>query len=147
MIALLIFINGHLSFNNANQVVVTAAYPGGASYLYPKSLERRFESESKGSQIANVQGLYRQFRQVNETVLEELSILLNNEDINITENSSSLSGALSKTLCYTNRICQDDSRMKSRVLILSVDGNLSSQYIPIMNSIFASQKMVGLLWC
>lgn len=138
MIALLVFINGHLSMNNANMAVVVAAYPGGSTYLYPRTAVQEKES----SKIEYVQGMYRQFRQVNETVLEELDLLLSSGIIKA-ENNSFISGALSKTLSYTNRIFQNDSEMRSRVLLLSVDGDLSLQYIPIMNCIFAAQKMVS----
>lgn len=44
-----------------------------------------------------------------------------------------------------NRISKDDAMppLKARILVLSVSGEASQQYIPIMNCIFAAQKAVS----
>lgn len=46
-----------------------------------------------------------------------------------------------------NRISKDESvpPMKARILVMSVSGEASHQYIPIMNCIFAAQKAVSWL--
>ncbi|KAF8160805.1 transcription factor Tfb4-domain-containing protein [Crassisporium funariophilum] len=57
---------------------------------------------------------------------------------------SALVGALTKALCYVNRISLASSAHDAadpRILILSVSPDLSSSYIPIMNSIFSAQKL------
>ncbi|KAK9466495.1 TFIIH subunit Tfb4/p34 [Lipomyces arxii] len=95
--------------------------------------------------------MYRQFRVVNESVLRELDQLLQEtkaEDIErngVPFDSTVMSGALSVALSYINRLAggvdDGDMRMKARVLVVSVCADLASQYVPIMNSIFAAQKM------
>jgi len=62
-----------------------------------------------------------------------------------------LVGAITKALCYINRITHpstssnlaDDPAIlpDPRILILSVSPDLSTSYIPIMNSIFSAQKL------
>jgi len=62
-----------------------------------------------------------------------------------------LVGAVTKALCYINRIShpstssnpRDDPPIlpDPRILILSVSPDLSTSYIPIMNSIFSAQKL------
>ena len=44
-----------------------------------------------------------------------------------------------------NRIGKDETlpALKARILVMSVSGEASHQYIPIMNCIFAAQKAVG----
>jgi len=63
-----------------------------------------------------------------------------------------LVGALTKALCYINRITHPSTSATNvaedpaiipdpHILILSVSPDLSSSYIPIMNSIFSAQKL------
>lgn len=81
-------------------------------------------------------------------------------------NETMMAGALSLALAYINRLClaSEDSvsggsagggrmangvrdtdvmSMNARILVLSVSGDLSTQYVSMMNSIFAAQRKVG----
>ncbi|KAJ2922747.1 hypothetical protein H1R20_g14377, partial [Candolleomyces eurysporus] len=73
------------------------------------------------------------------------------------ESPSALVGALTKALCYVNRVSFPPSSAATaaaqsrdaplqvitdpRILILSVSPDLSTSYIPIMNAIFSAQKL------
>ncbi|KIJ68068.1 hypothetical protein HYDPIDRAFT_173748 [Hydnomerulius pinastri MD-312] len=63
---------------------------------------------------------------------------------------SALVGAPTKALCYINRVTHpsasgasvtEDILPDPRILVLSVSPDLSSSYIPIMNSVFSAQKL------
>ncbi|KAI6026180.1 transcription factor Tfb4 [Pisolithus microcarpus] len=94
---------------------------------------------------------YPPFRMVDTTVtrqiLRELDAIEPGD-----EQPCALVGALTKALCYINRITLPSTSSTNvaegsthlpdpRILILSVSPDLSSSYIPIMNAIFSAQKL------
>lgn len=110
--------------------------------------------------IAHAQAMYKQFRDVDEAVTKELKRNIEDAEKMAEEQQengthtdskkehkhhSQLAGALSIALTYMSKVCtiSADVRMRSRILVLSVTGDLDSQYIPIMNSIFAAQSHVS----
>lgn len=176
---MLIYINAHLSFNNLNTVAVLAAHTSGAHYLHPalnsgksgsssavSSTSQSNSHSTHSSRIANGTTMYRQFREVNDTVLGQLNRLLgpnalkdenssvsNGSSTNsgakiggnnyYSHSSSAISGALSLALSYISKAHEKhkSARFGARILLLSASGDISSQYIPTMNCIFAAQKM------
>ncbi|CUM64296.1 uncharacterized protein PRCAT00001894001 [Priceomyces carsonii] len=192
---LLVFLNAHLSLNNSNKVAFIASGPSHSKFLYPNP-EKNYdevvgakENDGNSSVGQSEDGrkklkpelinkdMYRQFRIVDEAVLEELNECLEEIGDKITEDTlSTLSGAISMALTYTNRILRVDlsiststasaisstahmtasgssdlvvpnattsslTSMKSRLLIVTTRDDDNLRYIPIMNSIFAAQKM------
>lgn len=167
--AFLVFMNGHIAMNNLNQVCVIASHTDKAQFLYPNksatntsnrptTQQSQNSNDTTGSDdldysIEHAKSMYKQFRDVDDAVTKELKHLIqqeasviNTDEIKNKKYSSALSGALSMTLAYLNKVCtlSEDIRMRSRILILSVTGDLDSQYIPIMNCIFAAQTHVRL---
>jgi transcription initiation factor TFIIH subunit 3 len=181
--ALLVFINGHIALNNSNKVCVIASHDNGGTFLYPRrdhhttttagrrkslvtvpdpsnsngnghdAVQREAEISAKYG-IAHAQSMYRQFRDVDESVYRAIGELMEKTpEENDTmggdklkkKRNASLSGALSLALAYINKVSMvsDEIRLKSRVLIISVMDDMSSQYIPTMNCIFAAQKQVS----
>lgn len=132
------FINGHIALNNSNKVSVIAAHPSGARFLYPVPQEKIKSSTESGDRIQNGHTMYRQFRQIDGVVLDELYELLNDPNTDASQ-SSAVSGALSLALTHINRVADVES-MSARIFLLSVTGNLASQYIGAMNCVFAAQK-------
>lgn len=155
-----------------NQVCVFASHWDHAQFLYPVNRIDTFHNNNNHNNnnspntsysIAHAQSMYKQFRDVDEAVNKELKKLMeeqqkdnningnthnNNNNNNITTSEtkySALSGALSLALTYMSKVCSisSDVRLRSRILILSVTGDLDAQYIPIMNSIFAAQSHVS----
>lgn len=92
--------------------------------------------------------MYRRFRNVDETLVEEIYKLFELEKKQIEQNSqrSTLAGAMSAGLTYVNRISKESvtTSLKSRLLVLTCGSGSSKdeifQYIPIMNCIFPQQK-------
>ncbi|KAK9480390.1 TFIIH subunit Tfb4/p34 [Lipomyces japonicus] len=179
--ALLIFINSHLALSPANEVAVVAAHANQAKFLYPPQPEPKLESQklqqqqqqesqsvyglddeqvSNGSESSmhdqnkpssRSSSMYKQFRVVNEAVLEQLGKLIESTKADDIERSgkvvdtTSISGALSIALAYINRLtgglAVDTAVMRARMFVFSVASELASQYVAIMNCIFAAQKM------
>lgn len=157
--SLIVFLNAHLAFNNSNQVAVIAAHSTGLKYLYPKTATTEGTGASSSSVVSGRKDLsiinndmYRQFRNVDETVVEELYKLFQQEKEknNSTSNGvgrSTLSGAISAGLTYINRVNKENENitLKSRLLVTTCGSSGGKdeifQYIPIMNCIFTATKM------
>lgn len=174
---LLVFLNGHLALNNSNLVAFIASTPTNARFLYPnpnKNYDDLEKIQQKPSLIND--GMYRQFKVVDEAVLQEMNEILGEVPTDSKRNST-ITGALSLALTYTNRMLTIDQSittttasainsttklttnnnsnpssastttttsitpMKARILIISPNDTQDINYIPIMNSIFAAQKM------
>lgn len=210
---ILVFINAHLAFNNANRVAVVASHTQRAQWLYPSPQGHRkaaidavqqtgndaedsnmtdgvseiqtakkkqltlhgpkskdtpngtLPNPTKASDDANK---YRPFRLVEDAIMANLRSLIANtteSDLSAT-NTTMMAGALTLALAYINRQTLDhtdsnpgtsatsanmgpnndgtdsDRRqtLQSRILVLSVSGDLAYQYIPVMNCIFAAQR-------
>lgn len=173
--ALLVFLNAHLALNNANQVAMIVASPLGARFLYPDML-RRFEDAAVAPYVNP--GMYRQFRVVDETIVGGVEgELAKMKDIPVERMArSTLAGAMSLALTYTNRLLHFDQSistttasalsttsasaaassssgtgasntetrsvtMDARILVVTPGDSFDSNYIAMMNTIFALQKM------
>ena len=105
---------------------------------------------------------YRPFRQIQDTLLATLSMLYGSTDPESLTPTTSIAGALTLALTYINKqqiLLSSNTpapppsatnnpsaetagpQLLSRILILSVSGDLAHQYIPIMNTIFACQRL------
>ncbi|SCU93317.1 LAME_0F03378g1_1 [Lachancea meyersii CBS 8951] len=151
--SLIVFLNAHLTFNSANQVCVIAAHSNGIKYLYPTTTVSA-DGDASLKQAGDLKiinsGMYRQFRNVDETVLEELyKLMLEEKD---RQNSSrpqksTLSGAMSAGFTYINRTIkeQENTSLKARLVVLTCGSSGGKdevfQYIPIMNCIFTATKI------
>lgn len=180
---LLVFINAHLAFNQANQVAIIASHTQRAEFLYPSRVRNPAQRSTNGTaghadedvemadaseaHLTNPQSplfddanKYRPFRLIEETLLASLSRLISmtSPDSLTTTPTASIAGALTLALTYINKqttilssaipttsnpSSQSHSApsLLSRILILSVSGDLAYQYIPIMNTIFACQRL------
>lgn len=192
--SLLVFLNAHLAQNNSNLVSFITSGPTRSRFLYPnpeKNYDETINAQDAASDASDKEpspslinkGMYRQFRLVDEAVLQEfdneLKALLTAK-INNSDPKSSLPGALSIALTYTNRMLTLDqsisttmgsainsttksasgttstanssssntepvssslTSMKSRILIVTANDDDNINYISIMNTIFAAQKM------
>ncbi|KAK9368094.1 TFIIH subunit Tfb4/p34 [Lipomyces kononenkoae] len=109
------------------------------------------QSNGDQNEIPSDASMYRQFRVVNESVMKQLELLLlatSPSDIEHNgrmTDTTLMSGALSVSLAYINRLIggvnDDGPKVRARIMVVSVCSDLSSQYVPIMNCIFAAQKM------
>lgn len=155
--SVIVFLNAHLAYNSANQVAVIAAYSQGIKFLYPENESSRKRSSNSGADTNSSwkefrsinKGMYGRFRNVDETLVEGLYHLFQEETQNIDKRSqkSTFTGAMSAGLAYTNRILKEMENLylKSRMLVITCGSNDAKseifQYIPIMNCIFSANKI------
>ncbi|SMN20366.1 similar to Saccharomyces cerevisiae YPR056W TFB4 Subunit of TFIIH complex, involved in transcription initiation, similar to 34 kDa subunit of human TFIIH [Maudiozyma saulgeensis] len=153
--SLIVFLNAHLAFNISNQVAVIAAHSQGIKYLYPTNNNSTELSESEDSKKPNdlsiiSKNMYRRFRNVDETLVEELYTLFKGEEKNIGKlvQKSTLAGAMSAALAYTDRITREmeSISLQSRIMVITCGSDRGNreeifQYIPIMNCIFSATKI------
>lgn len=174
---LLVFIDAHLAFNNANKVAIIASHTQRAEFLYPLP-EHSSSPHTNGSarngadsdtEMADGEPIqpddanhYRPFHHIQTHLLRALTNLLKTTPPASLTPTTSIAGALTLALTYTNKLtlslsapstssttAQPDQAnatdapppLNARILILSVSGDLAHQYIPIMNTIFACQRL------
>ncbi|KAG5941891.1 hypothetical protein E4U53_007319 [Claviceps sorghi] len=165
---LLVFVNAHLAFSNANQVAVVAAHVDRAVWLYPPPPQPAAENADPVAAAADAPSRasankYPQFAQIETAVLSSLQKLLAGttpRDLETT--TTQLSGALTLALCHINKASQalvsgssssaglaqaavsssaaaaPPPPLKGRILVVSVSDSEPSQYIPTMNAVFAA---------
>jgi len=145
---LLVFLNSHIACKHENSLAVFGALPG-KSVLFYSSEEAGDPSTTEVVQPdANS---YRFFKTVDQSLVQRISRefdILGQPD---NEEPSALVGALTKAICYINRLLRPAQQISSpedspnlpdpRILILSVSPDASNSYIPVMNSIFSAQKL------
>ncbi|KAG9316328.1 transcription factor Tfb4 [Chiua virens] len=144
---LLAFLNAHIASKHENTLAVFGALPGKSVMLY-SSTETLTLPDNAHPLDANS---YPPFKTVNTTVLQQITREMETLGELEQEPPCALVSALTKALCYINRITHPTSGANvaedptilpdPRILILSVSPDLSSSYIPIMNSIFSAQKL------
>jgi transcription initiation factor TFIIH subunit 3 len=174
---LLVFINAHLAFNNANQVAIVASHSQRAEWLYPRPPKPQVPSgedthmsdahELSSSTAPNDANKFRPFSLIEHDLLTSLRELIDSttaRDVSDTT-TTQMAGALTLALSYINKATvayaesgatataktnpdgtedtiDDTPRgLLSRILVLSVSGDLAHQYIPIMNTTFAAQRL------
>ncbi|KAF5370605.1 hypothetical protein D9758_001915 [Tetrapyrgos nigripes] len=141
------FLNAHVAASNDNQLAVFAALPGTSQLLYSST-------DDQSQSLASGHNSYPQFQVLDETVVNRVIIHLDTLPDQDHQAPCSLVGALTKALCFINRLTLDHNANTSnaeglepialpdpRILILSVSPDITSSYIPIMNSIFSAQKL------
>lgn len=143
---LLAFLNAHIASKHENSLVVFGALPGKSVMLYSST---ELLSDDVPSLDANS---YLPFKLVDSTVVQRIMNEFDAIGELEEEPPCALVGAVTKALCYINRITHPSSTTAGvaedpsvihdpRILILSVSPDLSSSYIPIMNAIFSAQKL------
>ncbi|KAI5123036.1 hypothetical protein M0805_000472 [Coniferiporia weirii] len=143
----LAFLNSHLAFKHENTLAVYGALPGKSVLLY-SSMDRKPETADESLADANT---YLPFKVVDTAVTSSIGAELDALSEEEEEAPCQLVGALTKALCHINRIVNPSAASSNaetpivppepRIVILSVSPDLSTSYIPLMNSIFSAQKL------
>ena len=182
---LLIFLNAHLAFNNANRVAVLASHTDRSQWLYPSPSSQMNGVATQGHSTTKADAnKYRPFSLLEQELLDNLRSLLSSTtpgDLTkdfVPNTRTHIAGALTQALSYINRLTlaltpasanagsghatsnstfdssatamlastaslathvAQTAPLNSRILIVSTSGDLSAQYIPLMNVIFAAQ--------
>ncbi|KAF4621238.1 hypothetical protein D9613_000421 [Agrocybe pediades] len=144
---LLAFLNAHIALKHENSLAVFAAFPGkrsivptlrpyACSHPVSHSVMLYSSTDPPGDHPPQVDpNSYPPFKLLDSAVLSRI-----HDELDDSEEPSALVGALTKALCYINRLSLGQNT-DPRILILSVSPDLSTSYIPIMNSIFSAQKL------
>lgn len=162
---LLVFINAHLAVNNANQVAVVASHSHRAVWLYPTppSMSEDVDMNKATASSLSDANKYRPFALIENSLVTSLRSLISTttETDIATTSTTQMAGALTLALSYINKATivfndMDTSSkpaptglentepqigLQSRILVVSVSGDLAHQYIPIMNTTFAAQRL------
>ncbi|EJD02844.1 Tfb4-domain-containing protein [Fomitiporia mediterranea MF3/22] len=143
----LAFLNSHLALKHENTLAVYGAFPGKSVLLY-SSMDHKPEGVDDSIADPNT---YLPFKVVDTAVTKRISEELDAMSDFDEEAPCQLVGALTKALCHINRLVNPtatsiDSDVpvvppEPRIVILSVSPDLSTSYIPLMNSIFSAQKL------
>ncbi|KAJ3853756.1 transcription factor Tfb4-domain-containing protein [Lentinula lateritia] len=146
---LLAFLNSHIASRHGNSLAVFGAFPGKSVLLY-SSANPPSETPS------NDANSFPPFKMVDSTIMHNIVQQLDALDQGLDEEApSALVGALTKALCFINRLTLEFNTSTAnateglepltlsdpRILVLSVSPDQTASYIPVMNSIFSAQKL------
>ncbi|KAJ3803271.1 TFIIH subunit Tfb4/p34 [Lentinula aff. detonsa] len=147
---LLAFLNAHIASRHENSLAVFGAFPGKSVLLYSSANPPAETPSSDANSFPS-------FKMVDSTMMHNIVQQLENlnQDSAVEEVPSALVGALTKSLCYINRLTLEFNASTAnateglepltlsdpRILILSVSPDQTASYIPVMNSIFSAQKL------
>lgn len=138
--SIIVLLNSHLATNSSNKVAILAAHYGQAKFLYPYDGSHS-SNESQIPFLKN-KNIYRQFKVIDELIINKLNDLFNEPISNSHIKKSTVQGALSLALTYINQIKSSSGiSLNSRILVVSTSTDISMSYIPVMNSIFTAQTM------
>ncbi|KAG5654407.1 hypothetical protein H0H81_003231 [Sphagnurus paluster] len=145
---LLAFLNAHIASKHENTLAVFGAFPGKSMMLYA--------STDPATELQAIDAnSYPPFKLVDSTIVTRIMEEFDDLGEPAEEAPTSLVSALTKALCYVNRVSIPTSSTSNkptedhdpnvlpdpRILVLSVSPDLSTSYIPIMNAIFSAQKL------
>ncbi|KAJ2558412.1 RNA polymerase II transcription factor B subunit 4 [Coemansia sp. RSA 1933] len=137
-----IFLNAYLALKQENKLVVLAANKKACRCLYPVD-------RAAAASLPNIQ-VYEQFKLVDASLLSGVQSMLSAAESEVTdtnrgieESQSLISRALSMALCHVHKISEASKAYKvwPRILVLSAADDSPREYIALMNSIFAAQKL------
>ncbi|RMX41649.1 hypothetical protein pdam_00008901 [Pocillopora damicornis] len=159
--SLMVFCNAHLMMQHNNCLSFIISHTSTSKFVFPK--------DDSGEEISNndqkelpTDGKYEGFAEVNDAIITEMKSLLSTEDL--TDNQTTelpptlLASALTMALCCililkrinpltprrdihrAEKECPVGQKIKSRIMVLKAAPDVSTQYMPIMNCIFAAQK-------
>ena len=142
------FLNAHVASMHENMLAVFGAFPGKSVMLYAST------DQLESAPISVDANSYPPLKLLDTTLVTRIGAELDALSLSHDEDEQvpcALVGALTKALCYVNRITTTPVSVKGaqavppqvdpRILILSVSPDQSTSYISIMNSIFSAQKL------
>ncbi|KAF9051175.1 transcription factor Tfb4 [Hymenopellis radicata] len=147
---LLAFLNAHIAAKHENSLAVFGALPGKSVMLY-SSVDQQVDASLQMDSNS-----YLAFKSVDSAIVGKIMEHLDDVSDQLEEAPCALVGALTKALCYINRTViipsagpivsstQTETPLRAsdpRILVLSVSQDLTTSYIPVMNSIFSAQKL------
>ncbi|KAJ3188326.1 RNA polymerase II transcription factor B subunit 4 [Gaertneriomyces sp. JEL0708] len=141
---LLIFINAHLALRSDNDIAIIASHNEKSQFLYPPSpSDVAPPAADRPLQAQKPANAYKQFYDADVGMTNTLRSLVSKSCDQ--SNRSMIAGAISLALAYINKLRQARElaqiSLHARIVIFSISADASAQYIPIMNCIFAAQKL------
>lgn len=138
---LVVVMNSHLALNSNNSVsLFTYNGTNGSCKIWPPTSTT--DETADETKITN-KGIYQQFLKFDNSILSQLTEEIESQPATPPTEpiKGTLVGSLCKSLGIINKYQKQEAMMKSRVLIVNVSEDKTIPYIPMMNSIFAAQKM------
>ncbi|UYV67182.1 GTF2H3 [Cordylochernes scorpioides] len=153
--AIISFCSSHLLMNSLNRLVVIGCHTQNSGILYP--IPKLGEDNNTHS------GQFEKFNELDNTIRHQIqNLVLNRSDQRI-YTEALLAGALTRALCYINRIKREDKNLgklqkNSRILVswfhvgvrmefsngvfqmITSSGDDVSQYLNFINSFYSAQK-------
>ncbi|EKM54491.1 uncharacterized protein PHACADRAFT_258371 [Phanerochaete carnosa HHB-10118-sp] len=144
---LLAFLNAHIACKDENSLALFGALPGKSVMLYSSTMPVNEEEIQPAD--ANT---YRPFKVMDSTIMKHIVSEVEALGEPEVEEPIGFVGALTKAMCYINRVTNGSTSSTSRnddlatlpdprILVISVSPDQSSSYIPVMNLIFSAQKL------
>jgi len=132
---ILAFINSYKMLRHDNQIALIASHSSKSAFLYP-SPDQVETSNKRQIKIGGDDS-----KKINQIISENFKkLMLEDANQNDVRTDSLIAGSISLALCYIHRIMNENlSRKKtnSRILVIKASEDSASQYLSLMNCIFA----------
>lgn len=147
--SLITFCNAHIMLDEKNQLTIIASYPGENRVIYPMNNGNPTNNTSEIIKVVSDDGQLDRFAHIAKIVKAGIESLIKSNQKNIQAcltkglptRECLLSGALGLALCRVNSA---KPKLPARIIFLScsmTSTSFSTQYMNLMNSFFAAQKM------
>ncbi|KAL5478081.1 hypothetical protein EMCRGX_G024959 [Ephydatia muelleri] len=136
------FLNAYLLLSLHNSVAVCLCHQAGSAMVYPLPDQREISQDSELLKTGKYEPLAVMNAAVSEGIRETMSMVSVQPHYDLAK-SSLLSGALSKSLCYIHRRKRElpvGQQLKGRILVVRTSSDMATQYVSMMNCIFAAEK-------
>lgn len=133
---ILAFINSYRMLRHDNQVAVIASHSTRSEFLYP--------NPNDGSDDHDDSYLNDDNKKISSVISSNFKRVMDQacHDSNI-QSDSLIAGSIAMALCYIHKIINQQKvrrKVNSRILIIKASEDDASQYMSLMNCIFAAQK-------
>lgn len=136
----LTFLNAYLLLSLHNSVAVCLCHQAGSTMVYPLPDQHEISQDSELLKTGKYEPLAVMNTAVSEGIRDTMRRVSVQYDL---AKSSLLSGALSKSLCYIHRRKRElgvGQQLKGRILVVRTSSDMATQYVSMMNCIFAAEK-------
>ncbi|XP_054715189.1 general transcription factor IIH subunit 3-like [Uloborus diversus] len=131
------FCNAHMMLSPLNKIAVIGCHTKQSCFLFPTP------TSSEAEDFRPADGQYELFADIKNSILKNTKkLVFQNSDTDV-YTESLIAGAMTMALCYIHRVQKQqivETKIPSRILVITASGDSASQYMNFMNVFFTSQK-------
>lgn len=144
--AIIVFCNTFIMLDSRNQVAIIAVYGRRSSYLFHSKQQKILQTqqqtiEGQPQPRRQPDGQYDLFADIEKAIVRGIKDLV--DGLSEAMSDTVLAGAVSKGLCYLNRLTKEldvGKLLPGRILVVAAAADNQAQHMNFMNTVFTAQK-------